>query len=146
MKHLFTFLLALVSSGLMYAQSETEVYDEAGIIGKLKTKAVAAGYTQTFRLPGDTSRSFTAVPGKTYRLILVFKEGITAPGRRLVVYQRDKKNTLKRFFMAKKVNDFREFNGHAMVTDVPAQPVGETFLSMKIDALPVEGNLYIFSN
>ncbi len=148
MKNLLFISFFLFASTALFAQSDEDsaVYNESAILEKLTKKATAEGYTQKLQLSFDTSKSFRAVPGKAYRLILIFRDNITTPGRRLVVYQRNDSNELKRLYMAKAVNGFKEFRGKAMVTDVAAQPLGETFLKMKIDALPAEGKLYIFTN
>jgi len=136
---LFIFLLQPV-----WAQDDNDdVYDEAGMIEKMMTKATEEGYI-IFREPADTSRSFKAEPGRSYRLVLLFREHIEAPGRRLVVYQRDKSKKLKSFYMARKDQHISKLNGHMLVTDVPAVTAGETFIYMTIDALPKEGKLYIF--
>ena len=117
--------------------------DEAGMIEKIKAQAVKEGY-EIFREPTDTSRSYIAEAGKSYRLVLIFREHIEAPGRRLVVYQRDKDKKLKSFFMARKDQHISKLNGHMLVTDVLAVQVGDNFIYMTVDALPKEGKLFIF--
>jgi hypothetical protein len=136
-------LLILLFQPVWAQVDEDDVFDEAGMVEKIKTQAEKDGY-KIFREPTDTSRSFTAEAGRSYRLVLIFREHIEAPGRRLVVYQRDKDKKLKTLYMARKDQHINSLNGHMLVTDVPAVQAGNAFIFMTIDALPKEGKLFIF--
>ena len=144
MKKLLSLSLLILLFQPLWAQvDEEDVFDEAGMVEKIKTQAKEDGYA-VFREPSDTSRSYAAEPGRSYRLVLIFREHIETPGRRLVVYQRDKNKKLKSFYMARTDQHINKLNGHMLVTDVPAVQAGEAFIYMTIDALPKEGKLFIF--